>query len=157
MRRSSPSSYSASPTLRSRSRRRRAISANFTYDLGEFYIRSRRIRHTTSANSTYDLGEFYIRPRRILHTTSANFTYDLGDLLDAQAALAFMLSLTLVLQLAPVFQLAERAARPLSLPWQAPVFYIPHLPLSLPWQAPVYYTGHRSSIFLTYLYHSHGS
>ena len=39
------------------------ISANCTYDLGELYLRSRRLLHTISATFTYDLGDFYIRSR----------------------------------------------------------------------------------------------
>ena len=86
-------------------------------NLGEFHSRSRRILYPGHPARALVGGA---QSRRISFTISANFIYDLGEFcirsrrIHLQAALAFMLSLTLVLQLAPVFQLAERAARPLS-------------------------------------------
>ena len=54
------------------------ISANCTHDLGELYIRSRRIGHNFSANQAYHLATY--GAQQIVHTISANCTYDLGEL-----------------------------------------------------------------------------
>merc|ERR1712087_413338 len=42
-----------------------------TYDLGDFYTRSRRLVHMISATRTHDLGDLYIGSLRLVHRISA--------------------------------------------------------------------------------------